>query len=319
MLNLIVAPYEISEKAEKYAKRIVTFLKQEKIDYAVYFHTNLDEVAKSVTDALLLNESEFVVIGEDATINAFINSFKDVSKIKFGIVPVSAHDDFAKFLGLSSNPIQAIKDILLKKVDSVDYLICNDIKVLNNILIGASVEVFEKYNEHKVKNFITQKLSVMKYGSGFEGVQLTMDFKGNRNVTETIFELSVANGGLSQGKHISPLSNVRDGMFNLNYALTPEKNERKKYLSLFKSGEQIYKEATNQYWLENLRITQADNKIKALIDGRIFNLDELNISVAPNGLKIYRNTDGESFKPTADAPQEEKPPKPKKKNKRTQN
>ncbi len=295
MLNLIVAPYEISENAEKYAKRLVSFLKEQKIEYAVYFHTSLDDVAKSVNESLLLGETEFVIVGEDATVNAFINSVKDLSKIKLGIVPTSNHDDFAKFLGLSTNPIQAIKDILLKQVEPVDYLVCNDIKVVNNILIGASVEVFEKYNEHRVKNFITQKLSIMQYAGNFEGVELTLDFKGNKNVTETIYELSIANGGLSQGKKISPLANVQDGLFNLNYTALPEKEQRKKYLSLFKNGEQIYKEATNQFWLESLKIMQAENKIKALVDGRVVNFENMNVSVVENGLKLFRNLNNEKF------------------------
>ena len=295
MLNLIVAPYEISENAEKYAKRLVSFLKEQKIEYAVYFHTSLDDVAKSVNESLLLGETEFVIVGEDATVNAFINSVEDLSKIQLGIVPTSNHDDFAKFLGLSTNPIQAIKDILLKQVEPVDYLVCNDIKVVNNILIGASVEVFEKYNEHRVKNFITQKLSIMQYAGNFEGVELTLDFKGNKNVTETIYELSIANGGLSQGKKISPLANVQDGLFNLNYTALPEKEQRKKYLSLFKNGEQIYKEATNQFWLESLKIMQAENKIKALVDGRVVNFENMNVSVVENGLKLFRNLNNEKF------------------------
>lgn len=312
MLNLIVAPYDVSENAEKYAKRIVSFLKAEKIEFAAYFHTNLDEIAKSVNECLLLGENEFVVVGGDAAIGAFINAVKDLSKIKFGVVPTSSHEDFAKFLGLSANPMQAIKDILLKQVEPIDYLLCNEIKVANNILIGASVEVFEKYNERKVKNFITQKLAVMQYGGSFEGVELTMDFKGNKNVTETIYELSIANGGLSQGKKVSPLSNVNDGVFNFNYAVLPEKNERKKYLSLFKKGEQIYKEATHQFWLENLKITQAENKIKALIDGRIFSLEEVNVSVVENGLKIYRNLNNQKFVEQKEE-EREKEEKPKKK------
>lgn len=291
MLNLIVAPPDVAENGEGYCKRIVAFLKEQKVEYAVYFHEKLEDIAGSVSSALSSGENEFVVVGPDAVINAFVNAVKDLSKIKFGIVPTGKQDDFAKFLGISSNPIQAIKDILQKKLDTVDYLLVNDIKVVNNVLVGASADIFEKYNEHKVKNFITQNLAVMQYASKFDGVELTLNLKGNKEKTETIYELSIANGGLSQGKKVSPLSNVKDGLFNLTYVALPEKEERKKYLSLFKKGEHIYKEGTNQFWLESLKITNADNKIKALIDGRIFNLDEINVSIVENGLKIFRNLD----------------------------
>lgn len=287
MLNLIVAPYDVAENAEKYCKRIVAYLKEQKIEYAVYFHEKLEQVATSVANALALNESEFVIVGNDAVVSVFVNAVKDLSKIKFGIVPVGVMDDFAKFLGMPTNPISAIKVILQKNVDCVDYLLVNDIKCVNNLLVGASAEVFEKYMAGKVKNFITQNLAISQYGTKFEGVELTLNFKGNKDRTENIFELSIANGGLANGKKVSPLSNVKDGLFNLNFVALPEKNERKKYLSLFKTGEQIYKESTNQFWLENVKISQPDNKIKAILDGRIFNLEEINVSVVASGLKIF--------------------------------
>ncbi len=292
MLNLIVAPYEQAENAEKYCKRIVAYLKQEKIEFAVYFSNNLDSIIDSIKEAQAMGENEFVVIGDDATISVFVNAVKDLSKIKFGIVPVGVNDDFAKFLGLSQNPIQAIKDILLKQVSPVDYLLVNDLKVVNNVLVGASAEVFEKFSQSKIKNFITLKFSQMRYASDFEGVPLVLDFKGVKAKEEVVFELSIANGGLKQGKKVSPLSNVSDGLFNFNYIALPEKNDRKKYFSLFKSGAQIYEDATNQFWLSSLKITQPDKKIKALIDGRIFNLEEINVQIVENGLKLYRNLSG---------------------------
>lgn len=288
MLNIIVAPYDVCDKGESYTKKIVSYLKSEKVEFSVYFSKTLDDVVTSVQEVLALGETEFVVVGNDIVLNKFLNAVKDVSKIKLGIVPTSRHDDFSEFLGISSNPIQAIKDILTKHIENIDYLILNDQIVLNNILVGASAEIFEVYNQYKMKNAFTQKLATMQYGDKFEGISLNLDYKSSKAKNENIFELSIANGGISRKNHINPLANVKDGLFNLNYATVLQKNERKKYLNLFKSGKQIYDNKTKQFWLNQIKITNEENHIKAIVDGTLQNLEELNVRVVEGGLKLYK-------------------------------
>ena len=114
-----------------------------------------------------------------------------------------------------------------------------------------------------------------------------MENKG-KNKKETVFDLVVANGGLSKGKPVSPLSNVQDGLFNLNYSNTSNKEDKKKFAKMFKKGTHIYDDDTKQYWLSNLKITNPDKKIKALVDGKVCNFEQINISILEKGLKLYK-------------------------------
>lgn len=288
MLNIIVAPDSVAENAERYTKRIVSYLKSQKVEYAVYFSTSLDSVKDSANELSSLGETDFVIVGGDIVIHTFLNNVKNLSKIKFGIVPVSSGDDFAKFLGISLNPVQAIKDILSGNVEGVDYLTANNIRVLNNIMLGASCELYDKYSQHKVKNAFTKSLVVAKYANKFEGVNIVMDYKGERGKTELVYDMCIANGGLLDGNHVSPLSNVQDGLFNFNYAVVQD-GKKKNYLSLLKKGKHIYEDKSQQFWLNSLKLTNEERKIKALIDGVVYNLEELNIAVVENGLKIYKH------------------------------
>ena len=287
MLNLIVAPKEYNSNAEKHAKKIVKYLKAEQVEYSVYFSLTFDQVKESMKQLLSFGESDFVVVGDDVMISTVISCVKDLNKIKLGIIPTSKNDDFANYLKINSNPIQAIKDILLKNIANVDLMIANDMTVLNTITIGASVEVFHMFNQYKMKNSISEKFATWKHGNNFAGIDLVLDNK-SKTKKETIFELVIANGGLSKGKPVSPLSNLQDGLFNVNYTLASSKAQGKKYIKMFNKGNHIYDENTKQYWLKNLKITNPDKKIKALIDGKIYNLEELNISIIENGLKIYK-------------------------------
>lgn len=288
MLNLIVAPKKLDSKAESYAKRIVKYLKTEKVEYSVYFSMSLEDITANVNELTLLGETEFVVIGGDVVLNQFINSFKELNKVKFGIIPTNHNDDFANYMGLETSPILAMKQILKRNVEQVDLMLVNDKKVINNVIIGASVEVFEQFNQFGWKSFVTETIAKFKTKNKFKGVELTLQTKNNKARKENIYELVVANGGFSKGKKVSPLSNVSDGLFNLIYTKSNTDKTNNKTLKQYEDGEHIYDESLNQYWLDNIKITSPNNKIKALLDGRVFNLEKLEIVIIEKGLKIYK-------------------------------
>ncbi|MBR1987754.1 MAG: hypothetical protein IKA36_01810 [Clostridia bacterium] len=292
MLNLIVAPENISHKGEKITKRIVKYLKLKNEEYAVYFSHNLKEVGEFSSSLTGQGETEFVVIGDDSVIHEFINAAKDLNKIKFGIIPTSKNDNFASFLKINSNPIKAIEQILERKVENIDYLIVNDQKVINNVLIGASAELFDIYNNLKVKNGLTKKFVMMKYGNKFEGIDLRLNSKNFKTKGDTIFDLNISNGGNHYKKQMSPLSNIQDGLFNLNYVAILDKIDRKKYLKKYKKGTQIYDEKTEQYWIEDLVITPAhpDEKIRTVIDNQIMLAESIKVNIVENGIKLFKNT-----------------------------
>ena len=226
---------------------------------------SLEDITANVNELTMFGETEFVVIGNDVALNQFINSFKDLNKIKLGIIPTSGKDDFARYLELETSPILAIKEILKKKVQEIDFLLVNDQKVINNVIIGASVEIFEQYSQYSWQSFITEIMAEMKTKSKFSGIELTLQSKNNRARKENVYELVVANGGYSKGKRISPLSNVSDGLFNLIYSNANDKKTNIKAYNAYESGEHIYNENVKQFWLNNIKITnEAWPKIEAV-------------------------------------------------------
>ncbi len=291
MLNLIVAPESISHKGEKLTKRIVKFLKSKSEEYMVYFSHDLKEVGDFSHTLTSQGETEFIVVGDDAVVHEFINAVKDLNKITFGIIPTSKHDNFASFLNINHNPIKAIEQILERKTEKIDYLIVNGQKVINNVLIGASAELFDVYSNMKIKNALSKKFVMMKYGNKFEGIDLRLSSKSFKTKGDTIFDLSIANGGNHFKKEISPLANIQDGLFNLNYVPILDKIDRKKYLKKYKKGSQIYDEKTEQNWIEDLTITPShpDEKIRAVIDNQILLAESINVSIVENGIKLFKN------------------------------
>ena len=158
MLNLIVAPLTECEKGENYCKRIVSYLKQQKVEYAVYFSPELKAIEQNAETLTKEGETDFVLIGNDAVLHAFLNSVKDITKVKLGLVPVG-DADFAQYLGINSNPLLAIQDILSGNQVDIDYIKLGNTIVINNIVIGASAEIYELYSQRKLKNALTRKRS----------------------------------------------------------------------------------------------------------------------------------------------------------------
>ena len=133
--------------------------------------------------------------------------------------------------------------------------------------------------QYKIQNTITKNYALIKYGNKFDGIDLKIESKNQKVIQDNIYELSISNGGKSNG---------RDGLFNFNYITTPPKDSRKKYLKLFKKGEHIYNENTKQYWLNNIKISNPDNKIKAVVDGKVITVENMNVSVLEKVLKLYK-------------------------------
>lgn len=287
MLNLLVAPSDLDKNATKATRIITKYLKLQKVEYSVFFSKDFENLKQNIEELLSFGENEFVIIGDDSVLNTFINSIKELTKVKFGIVPTGRFNDFATYLGLTKNPIEEIKIILEKHIENVDFLLVNDIRVINNIIIGASVEAEEKFAEYKMKNVLTHTFADMKYASKFDGVELNISSKNMKTLNERIFELIVANGGLNKGQQISPLSNLKDGNFNLLYSTQKTKKFNNKFFKDSKNGNHIYNEETKQLWLDNLKITNKDKSIKCLLDGKIKTFEQLDITLIEGGLKIY--------------------------------
>ncbi|MCQ2565009.1 MAG: hypothetical protein MJ152_04055, partial [Clostridia bacterium] len=209
MLNIISGPCAYDGHADATTKKLVKYLKSEKQEFSVYFSKTFEDFASTIAELTSNLETEFVVVGDDVVIHEFLNAVFDISKIKFGIVQSGAKNDFSTYLEIPSNPLASLKNILQKKVVGVDYLAVNNKLVLNNLVVGASAELFEIVNNYKIKNFATETYASIKYYNKFEGINLTIDTKTGKPKTETVFDLSIANGGLLHGKHISPLANVQ--------------------------------------------------------------------------------------------------------------
>ena len=288
MLNLVVAPKSADKCAERFAKKVVRYLKFKQVEYSVYFSGSMQQLEENVKELFSFGETNFVVVGGDSVLGLLLNLSPDISRLKIGLIPTK-HCDFANYLHINSNPMQAIKDILANKLEKVDLLQVNGKKVLNNVLVGASVLVAKKYMQYAIKNPLTEKIAIVKYGNTFDGIDLSLELGSSKAKKEKIFELSIANAGLSKGKPVSPLSNMQDGLFNLNYANISNKKDKKTYSNLYKNGKHIYSNFSKQFWLSEINIKSPSGEFDVLIDGQLESVNSIQVRILESVLNVYKS------------------------------
>ncbi len=287
MINIISAPRIHSQKAESNTKHIVKYLKTKNKEYSVYFSYDFDDLTKNVKELISFGETDLIVVGDDETLNYVINSIKDISKIKLGIIPIGDNDDFASFLGLPMNLTEAVDVILKGDTTDIDFLVLNDMRVLNSIVFGSNVEIAEKYKNFKIKNKLMKKVADIKYAKDHMSKNFRITSKNNRAIEGEITDLIIANGGLCQSRKISPLSNVSDGLFNVSIIKDDEQIKTNIFSKLNK-GEHIYDSHTKQKWLNNIKV-ECNEKVKFLVDNRIMAFDVLDVMLIEKGLKIFKS------------------------------
>ena len=127
MYYFIVNPSSRSGNGIAVWKAVEQILKEEKAEYQAFFtdhRYHATELARELTSKD--EKITLVALGGDGTVNEVLNGIQDLSKVTFAYIPTGSSNDFARSLGLPSDPIEAVHNILRPK-----YLCRIDIGLAN--------------------------------------------------------------------------------------------------------------------------------------------------------------------------------------------
>jgi len=286
MLNVIVNPNAGKGLARANIKKVSKYLKKEKIPYLVYFSEKENDIEEYAIDLYKNGEKDFIIVGGDGTIHKFINAIPDLSKINIGIIPSGINNNFAIALGLAFNPTKNLQNILNGKIEKFDYFTCGKIIVCNNLSLGFVENVKHMLvRDGKIKN--PNIFDYLKNLKKYDNIQLNFSGSEIKEKNINIMECYICNGS-HQGKSIvSPLSNTQDGLVNIICVTKKnEKNSLGEYLKIRK-GKHIYNEENKTFWASEFNFTSNQMPVHAVVDGEIYELDNLSIKTINAGLNIY--------------------------------
>lgn len=123
MYHFIINPKSRSGRGLKIWNEVKSILDEHNITYQ-YDFTHYKQHAVELAQKICNQEDgikNIIVLGGDGTVNEVINGINDFSKVLLGYIPSGSSNDFARSLGISSDPKIALESILSPKhFDFVD-------------------------------------------------------------------------------------------------------------------------------------------------------------------------------------------------------
>lgn len=287
MYNVIVNPTAGNNRASRAIKKVAKYLKSQNVEFLVFFSECADDINTITTKLCKEGERDFIIVGGDGTLNSFVNGLTDPSKTNFGIIPAGKHNHFARYLGIPKNPLNAIKNILEHPAIKVDYLKCNQHRALNLVSCGA-IEMAEREFLNQDKNSKLSRKAILKNTlKTFDGIPFSIESDNLNQKNKKYTSCAVCNGGFyGDNIYVSPLSNMHDGLANVvTIDYTENKNVKKDY-AITKQGKHIYKKPNSNSWSTFVNI-KSKQPFSAMLDGEVYEFNELEINVIAKGLNIY--------------------------------
>lgn len=163
-------------------------------------------------------DSELVVIcGGDGTVNYVVNAIKSKDlDPEIGIIPMGTANDFARAIGMNSNPITAAQQIAHGKVRRVDCGKVND-RYFVNILSFGVLTTTSQHTSDKEKH-IVGRLAYLRTGFvdllNMHSMPLNIRCNGEEHKFDAVMFLAF-NGNSAGQFNLAPRSNIEDGMLDI--------------------------------------------------------------------------------------------------------
>lgn len=117
MYHFIVNPNARTGLGIKVWNTLEQLLLMQKKEYQVYFtkhRFHATQIARKITSDTSVTPDTciLVALGGDGTINEVVNGIQDLSKVTLAYIPLGSSNDFARSIGLSTDPVEALLHIL---------------------------------------------------------------------------------------------------------------------------------------------------------------------------------------------------------------
>lgn len=122
MYTFITNPNARSGLGAKVWKELEQILKEKAVSYDVHFtkyQRHATQIVRDLTSDGM--EHTIIMLGGDGTVDEVINGITNLSKVTLGYIPIGSSNDFARFFGFRSDPVQTLQKIL----DSTDTTLMN--------------------------------------------------------------------------------------------------------------------------------------------------------------------------------------------------
>lgn len=284
-MTIVMNPTSRKGRARKLASLITGKLDMLNIEYTLKLTSKTGEateIAKAAADA---NEDLVLCIGGDGTVSEVAGGLIN-SGTALGIIPAGTGDDFARYLGIPSNPLAALSCALWGDERRVDAALANGRVFINSAGSGFDVQVLRHTLRHKkvFHGLFAYILGVLTAIFGYKGMQISISHEGGEIKTGSLI-LNVANGRyMGGGMCVSPLADASDGLFDVIYVDMISVFRIPFLLAAFIKGGHINWPIVHHFRTDKLTITTSDGSLQ--LDGDILSEKTVHYKILPNAIKV---------------------------------
>lgn len=280
MLHFIINMQSGKGRGRKVWSRIARFLHKERLGYCLYV-TGKAKDAKAYAAAI--KDGTIVAVGGDGTFHDVVNG-ADFSKVDLGLIPAGCGNDFARGVGIPSDPIKALKRILYGKRTPTDYIDVSGVRCLNVAGTGLDVAVLERVYEGKSRSYIGSLVYNLKH---FTPYRLKVTSNGASKIYDAIMVGACNGTQIGGGIKLSPKSSVTDGKINAVIMTMPDDVGLTKALLKFKAGKHLNETYTTHFLCDELSAV-SDENFPVQLDGEIYRDIPLVCKIVKGGIMLYR-------------------------------
>lgn len=245
--------------------------------------------------------SDFNIIiacGGDGTVNETFSRIVDLLPenpgLTAGVLPMGSGNDFAKSVGLSSNPRLAIEQLRTNKIEPIDYVEYKTNQgsgyMFNTMNLGLGGQInWEAAKVKKLKGPAIYVYAALK--SLMKVVSCNIKFKMDDDLSnESMVMLTVANGAVEGGNFkVAPIANNTDGLLDVVTVRPLNALLLLPLLPLFLIAKQHWYSIVSFRKCRKLNLT-SDKAVPLHVDGEQCGMEvkELDLVLIPGGLRVLK-------------------------------
>lgn len=213
-LTLLVNPSSAGGKTLKLLPRVERALDENRVEFRVQRTKGLEHGAEQALLAIEADELPVVMSG-DGLLGA-VGGAMAGAEVPLGVIPGGRGNDFARVLGIPSEPEQAVATILAGASRRVDVGEVNGKRFLGIVSVGFDSEANRRANEtHFLRGNTVYAYAALRTLLSWKPARFTIQADGERRRISG-YSISVANSkAFGGGMYIAPDAELDDGMFDV--------------------------------------------------------------------------------------------------------
>ena len=224
-------------------------------------------------------------VGGDGTVNEVGRALAGTDTA-MGIIPCGSGNGLARHLGISTNPIKAVRNLKKVRIEAIDYGIIESHPFFCTCGIGFDAQVSQKFASSRSRGLITYIETVLKEAMSYktEGYSLTVDGK---DIEAQAYIITCANAAQwGNNIYIAPLASVQDGLLDISIVTDLNKIELPVLVAQLIDGRLSANRNVKMMKCKEVTVHRKAEGA-AHCDGDPFMMGkDLNIRIIPRGLKV---------------------------------